>query len=244
MKTNIALLTLLLLMPFLGISQTAVPVAVVELFTSEGCHSCPAADELLKTMSEEREKLGKPIVGLAFHVTYWNNLGWVDAYSQEEFTQRQKQYSVVLKQPQYYTPQAVVNGEHEFIGSNAVAFRDTLTKAAWRKPAYVIEAKAINKNDSIEVQYSLNKDSKNFQLNIALVERNSERQIMRGENKNRTLKHFNVVRVFKTVELTENGSVSLPVLADLSPDNMEIVLYVQHKKSWRIAGASKITMQP
>src|SRR5687768_10693889 len=88
---------------------------VVELFTSEGCSSCPAADELLKEMLGIRQNEGKSFIALAFHVTYWNRLGWLDSFSNEAYTDRQKKYQARLKLPNLYTPQAIVNGEKEFI---------------------------------------------------------------------------------------------------------------------------------
>ena len=223
----------------MALAQPKKSVAVVELFTSEGCSSCPAADNLLKEMSEQYDKEGKPFIALAFHVTYWNHLGWVDPFSDEAYTNRQKQYAIFLKCPQY-TPQAVVNGAHEFVGSNAVAFRDTLSKAEKRKFNYAIEARASLKGDSIEVHYKLNKDSKNFVLNVAIVEKSSVREITRGENKSKTLRHFNIVRQFKTLELKEEGIVMLKNADNLPIGNSEIVLFVQQKKLLRIVGATKV----
>jgi hypothetical protein len=233
----------ILLISLMLFCYSAKAQAVVELFTSEGCSSCPAADELLKTLYEKSESEGKPFIALSFHVTYWNNTGWIDPYSDETFTNRQKMYAGVLQKPRYYTPQAIVNGAHEFIGSNAVAFQDTLARVERKKHAYIIKATAFQKGDSVEIQYSLNKDSKNFQLNIAVVEKNSVREITRGENKNRTLRHFNVVRVFKTVDLKESDNEIMPWIKDLQPDNAEVILYVQHKKTLRIMGATKISLQ-
>lgn len=221
-------------------AQSDKPLAVVELFTSEGCSSCPAADVLLRDMAELCDKEGKPFIALAFHVTYWNHLGWTDPYSLEAYTQRQKNYVYGLKFPHVYTPQAIVNGAHEFVGSNAVAFRDTLSKAERRKFNYTIEALASLKGDSIEVQYKLNKDSKNFVLNIAIVEKSSVREVTRGENKSKTLRHFNVVRQFKTLELKEQGVVMLKNVDNLPITNSEVVLFVQQKKLLRIVGATKI----
>jgi len=218
------------------------PIAVVELFTSEGCSSCPAADELLKEIATKRENEGKPFIALAFHVTYWNHLGWVDQYSNEAFTDRQKTYASALKQPQLYTPQAVINGAHEFVGSNAMAFRDTLAKAEKRKSSYIIEAHAKQRGDSIEIEYLVDSESKNQVMNIAIVEKNSEHNVTRGENKNRTLKHFNVVREFKTVNLKTKDVIMFAKVKDLPITNMEVVLYVQHKKTMRISGAAKTSV--
>jgi hypothetical protein len=223
-------------------SQKKMPVVVVELFTSEGCSSCPAADELLKEVSVKRESEDKPFVALAFHVTYWNHYGWTDPYSNALFDDRQKIYSSVLKQPRIYTPQAVINGAHEFVGSNAIAFRDTLAKAERRKSSYTIEATAKQDGDSIQVEYTVDSESKNQLINIAMIEKNSELIVLRGENKNRTLKHFNVVREFETRELKKQDMIKFAKVKDLALSNTEIVLYVQHKKSMRIGGAIKTSV--
>lgn len=214
--------------------------AVVELFTSEGCSSCPAADELLKEMTGILQNEGKQVIALSFHVTYWNRLGWVDPFSQEQFTERQRKYCQALDVPSTYTPQAVVNGEKEFVGSNPVAFREYAEVAIKRKPAVVIEAELIKEGEDLLVFYTLDKVPKNTVLNIALIERHVERHIQRGENKNRTLKHFNVVRKFETLEPHQKG------MASIKPDNDElllpgsIVVYAQHKNSLKILGAVQI----
>ena len=214
--------------------QKKSPLVVVELFTSEGCSSCPAADELLEKMAMQRETEGKPIIALAFHVTYWNHLGWIDTYSKEAYTNRQKAYAAVFEKSQMYTPQAVVNGRHEFVGSNAVAFNDTLAKAEKRKNSFEIEANARLHGDSIEIEYVVD-ESKNQLMNIALIEKNSVHSVSRGENKNRTLRHFNVVREFKTHDLKSQKVMFAPI-EDVPVTNMEVILFVQHKKTMRIGG--------
>src|SRR6188768_2767865 len=117
-------------------------VALAELFTSEGCSSCPAADEMLQEMTEIMNKENKHIVGLAFHITYWDHLGWKDSFSQEKFTDRQKKYCTFLQLPSTYTPQMVVNGEFEFVGSNPIAFRQTVEKVLNTPTPYQLEARA------------------------------------------------------------------------------------------------------
>jgi hypothetical protein len=220
-------------------SQKKTPIAVVELFTSEGCSSCPAADELLKQVAQKREHENKPIIALAFHITYWNHLGWIDPFSNELFTDRQKMYVSAFKQTRIYTPQAIVNGMHEFVGSNAIAFNDTLAKAEKRRALFEINASARQQGDSIQVEYSVDSESKNQVMNIALVEKSTERTVTRGENKNRTLRHYNVVRDFQTLDLKKRN-VRLARVKEVVIDNMEVILYVQHKKTLRIGGAIKI----
>jgi len=216
------------------------PFAVVELFTSEGCSSCPAADDLLKEMTDILQKEGKEVIGLSFHVTYWNKGGWEDPYSQEIFTERQKTYVRSFNSYQFYTPQAVVNGEKEFIGSNPIAFRDEVTAAVSKTPAIEIIATAKMKNDSLIVDYKSNKAPSSAVLNVAIVETHVEHFIPRGENKSRTLKHFNVVRNFSISALKVDGRITLLWPDHLAADNSSIVLYTQNVKSLKITGATQI----
>jgi hypothetical protein len=233
-------LLLLASMSFTEDYSPAESFPVIELFTSEGCSSCPAADELLEEMTAIREREGKPFIGLSFHVTYWNRLGWIDSFSNDGFTERQKKYQALFK-TQLYTPQAVVNGQHQFVGSNVVALRDTLTKVEDEKATYAIQAKAMRRADSVFVEYSINRDPKKELVNIALIEKNCERKVTRGENKNKTLKHFNVVREFQTLPLKHEGSLSMPVNSNAG-DDLEVVVYVQ-RKNMKIVGAVKVPVE-
>jgi hypothetical protein len=234
-------LLLLISMAFTKDDSASQSLPVVELFTSEGCSSCPAADNLLEEMTAIREREGKPFIGLSFHVTYWNRLGWIDSFSNQAFTDRQKKYQALFKS-QLYTPQAVVNGRHEFVGSNVVALRDTLTKVENDRAIYTIHAKAIRKGDSVAVEYSLDKDSRIDLVNVALIEKNSERRVKAGENKNKTLKHFNVVREFRTMPLRRENSLTLPV-DPKAGDDLEVVVYVQRKNTMKIVSAVKVPVE-
>ena len=90
---------------------------VVELFTSEGCSSCPPADELLTKIAKQSEAANQNVIPLAFHVDYWNSGGWKDPFSKFQFTTRQENYSRILAEKEVYTPQAVINGKFSFTGS-------------------------------------------------------------------------------------------------------------------------------
>src|SRR5258708_28691391 len=93
---------------------------VIELFTSQGCSSCPAADKNLAEIIEKAEVNGQQVIGLSFHVDYWNYIGWKDPYSKAEFTERQRKYSAHMNSESVYTPQMIVNSEKEFIGSDKI----------------------------------------------------------------------------------------------------------------------------
>ncbi len=218
------------------------PIAIVELFTSEGCSSCPAAEELLKEMTELIQREGKNVLALSFHVTYWNRLGWNDPYSQEIFTLRQKKYAEALKVEAVYTPQAIVNGEREFVGSNPIAFREAIESGLSQTQLYAIQAKAQIKDKKLFLSYQIDKEPKNAVLNVALTENYIEHRVLRGENKDKTLRHYKVVLNFKTVELHKQDTVSIDLHENLNLSSTEVVLFAQHKKSMRILGASKIAL--
>jgi hypothetical protein len=219
------------------------PFAIVELFTAEGCSSCPPADELLKEMTDILRKEGKEVFSLSFHVTYWNKNGWEDSYSQEIFTDRQKKYAQSISDEQLYTPQAIVNGEKEFIGSNPIAFREAVMSAVSKSPTVEIKASASIEKNNLVVGYKSNQAPATYVVNIALVETSVVHFIPRGENKSRTLKHYNIVRSFSTSSLKAMDSVVSPWPKGLVASNSSVILYVQHPKSLRIVGATRVEMK-
>ena len=217
-------------------------VAVVELFTSEGCSSCPAADEMLKEMTDIMAKENKPVVGLAYHITYWDHLGWKDPYSQEKFTDRQKKYCGLLQVPSIYTPQMVVDGEFEFVGSDPISFRRRVEEVLTTSAPYQLDARATIQDNEISVAYSLNKKPKHEVMNIALIEIFVKNSVQRGENKNKTLQHYNVVRKLETADLLPTGEFKMTMPADLDPSNCAVVLFIQHQRNLSVLGAQKISL--
>ena len=113
--------------------RAGAPVPIlVELFTSEGCSSCPPADTLLTRLAAEKIVGGAQVVALAFHVDYWDRLGWKDRFSSAAFTERQHRYAAAWQTDRIYTPQAVVDGRVEFVGTDATRALDALTTSAAR----------------------------------------------------------------------------------------------------------------
>lgn len=222
-------------------TQSSKPIVIAELFTSEGCSSCPSAEALLKEMADLTAKENTAVVGLAFHITYWDHLGWKDPYGDQEFTNRQKKYGELLSSQQY-TPQVVMDGEFEFVGGNPFAFRKTLTQASVKPYNYTLEANATYSGNQITVHYSSNKKAKSDVLNIAIVQTSVENHVKNGENKDRVLKHYNVVRKFQTVELEPSGEVKIEMPPAVDLKNCEVVVYVQHRRNLRILGALKTAL--
>jgi hypothetical protein len=217
-------------------------VAVAELFTSEGCSSCPAADEMLHEMTGILAKENKAVVGLAFHITYWDHLGWKDPYGQEAFTDRQKKYCSVLQVPSIYTPQMIVNGQFQFVGSDPISFRQTVENVLASPPVYAIDAHATIEGDEIKIAYSLDKKPGNEILNIALIEVYAENNVKRGENKNKTLKHYNVVKTFDRADLFNHGEFTIKIPSGFDREDGAVVIFIQHKRTLKISAAVRINL--
>src|SRR6187397_2274822 len=128
--------------------------ALIELFTSEGCSSCPAADVALEEIQKKYND--KNVLILSYHVDYWNKLGWKDIFSDVSFTQRQEYYSNIFRLNNIYTPQAVVNGEKEFLGSNKSKLISSIEEQLNEKsPVYIKLNVVQNAEGKIDVQYSV-----------------------------------------------------------------------------------------
>ena len=215
------------------------PFAVLELFTSEGCSSCPPADEILRGVANQDN-----VFALSFHVTYWNKLGWKDAFSQKMFDERQYAYGRLMQSNGVYTPQLVVNGSEEFVGSRKSQTEKSVEKVLSQKAeARVILNKTMEDN-ALKAHYKLEGNFKNTVLNIALVERNIETKVLRGENEGRTLKHDNVVREFQIIQIgaTGEGTISFNVPSDFKQKEGKIIAYLQNKDTWKMVAASKIEL--
>lgn len=213
--------------------------AVVELFTSEGCSSCPPADALIAKV--QKESAGKAIYILAYHVDYWNRLGWKDVFSDAAWSQRQKGYSQRLKS-EVYTPQAIVNGRTEFVGSEENNLRNAI-KNGLQKDAKT--AVAINNvkvaSDKIALQYRADGETNNTSLLVALVEKNATSKVERGENAGRTLSHVQIVRKLQSINLQGHaaGTVNIAVPTGFSAEGWEVVAFAQNNTNGEITGAAR-----
>ncbi|MDB5135239.1 MAG: hypothetical protein JWP37_1842 [Mucilaginibacter sp.] len=214
--------------------------AVIELFTSEGCSSCPPADALVAKV--QKESGDKAVYILAFHVDYWNRLGWKDAFSSPEYSDRQSQYARWLKLSSVYTPQIVVNGHTEFVGSEEVSLRNAI-KTGLQKPAkaeLVLSDIKIN-GDKANLQYHVEGVAKNTSLLIALIEKTATTKVQRGENGGRTLSHVQIVSQLHSVLLSkDSGTESIKLPHGFNPQNWEVIGFVQNTSNGEITGASKV----
>ncbi len=218
--------------------------AVVELFTSEGCSSCPPADVLLAEIVTNAREDRVPVFALSFHVDYWNSLGWKDPYSDHRFSERQQHYAAVLGKNTIYTPQAVINGKVECVGSDESKLQSVIAHELTQKAAFSLNLKHhwSAKKRLLNVSYQLAKKSDNAVLSVALVERGLLQHVKRGENRGKTLRHENVVRIFQTrsVRSRASGSVQLKVSENVKIANCSIIAYLQDEATLEMLAAAGV----
>ena len=227
--------------------QETQPFALIELYTSQGCSSCPRADAYLSDIIDEAESRGQKIIALSFHVDYWNRLGWADPYSSRENTQRQYSYAQSMRSSNVYTPQMVINGKVEFVGSNRQKGQEAIRQALYKAPLKTIELQNLRQQeDKVWVDYQVkgHQLSERSTFNLAIVEEGISTSVGRGENRGRTLTHDNVVRVFQSFPISDlKGSASLELPADLIRKHASVVAFVQKSGLKEIEAAEMIPLK-
>src|ERR1700761_273420 len=213
--------------------------AVIELFTSEGCSSCPPADALVARV--QKESNGKPVYILAFHVDYWNRLGWKDVFSSAEYSERQNQYARWLKLSSVYTPQIVVNGRTEFVGSEEGNLRNAIKTSLEKSAGTELTLNDVKvENDKATIKYHAESAGNNDVLLLALIEKNATTKVQRGENGGRTLAHVQIVSQLKSVSLKNStGTESIALPHGFDPQKYELIGFVQNTSNGEITGATK-----
>ena len=216
------------------------PVAVIELFTSQGCSSCPSADHLLAQTIKEAKKDGRQIFALSFHVDYWNRLGWADPFSAKEYSQRQRAYAAQLNNNSVYTPQMIVNGSRQFVGSDENDLKGALDKSLHITPAAAFKTLSVNlqNNTPPQVKFSLDGNYTGCNINFALVSLSETTSIKRGENGGLTLTNENVVRQFISIAATAEGTINFKASPVPAANNRAIVAYLQQSNNLKIIGAA------
>jgi hypothetical protein len=229
--------------PACGSAAAGDPVkgfAVVELFTSEGCSSCPPADQLMARIQQDSK--GQPVYILAFHVDYWNRLGWKDVFSDASYTQRQNQYAAWLRLQSVYTPQVVVNGSKEFVGSQEATLRTAISNGLQEaSPAQLTLGDITLDNGKVALRYQAKNAGHHTSLLIAIVQRSATSQVKAGENTGRTLSHVQIVRQLQTVKVdaNSNGAGFLPLPAGVNTSDEEIIAFLQDDNNGHIIAATR-----
>jgi hypothetical protein len=226
-------------------STQSTSVVLVELFTSEGCSDCPPADELLRQVNGQRTAGGQLIVGVSEHVSYWNGLGWKDPFSSDLYTNRQNDYETHFGLDSVYTPQMVVNGREQFVGSDSRALQAALVAESQRKQiALRIDSGQTNDN-SVTFTYKVSDLPAKVALQLValLVDDMDQSSVLRGENSGRKLTHVAVARAFTPLgPLHEAGqhSITLPLPPSFRSNpgaGHHLVLFAQQGSGGPIVGS-------
>ncbi len=228
-------------------SATGRTPVIVELFTSEGCSSCPPADALLSQLTKTQPVAGADVIALGEHVDYWDHGGWADRFSSRRFSARQSDYANTFRKDTVYTPQMIVDGQAQFVGSDEDAARAAIARAARQPKAQVLLARA---GDTLSVRVDhLPASVKNdpAEVLLAVTEGGLSSSVGGGENAGRRLGHSAVVR-----QLTPLGTVSGGVFTaapSVKPasgwrrENLSAVVFVQERGSRRIVGAAEVGLK-
>lgn len=232
-----------------GATHAAPPTPViVELFTSEGCSDCPAADTLLDKLIATQPVAGAEIIGLGQHVDYWDRLGWKDRFSSAPLTRRQQQYQARFGTDSIYTPQMVVDGRAEFVGSDAGAARKaiertltaphgvmTITNDGAHVDVRVTDLPPIARGDRADII-------------VMVTESGLTTEVKRGENHGKVLKHAPVVRYLAAIGQIAGDATSGSARADVAIDpawqrhRLALVAFVQEQHSRAILGSASVPL--
>jgi hypothetical protein len=227
---------------------------IVELFTSEGCSSCPPADSILKKLSEDQPFNGIEILALEEHVDYWNTLGWSDPFSSADFSRRQEQYAVALPDGGIYTPQMVIDGAAQFVGNRTHESRDQIRwAAAHPKSRLLLTPLPASSPYTRTFELRLNNtassalDSSPLELWIAVTEKNLRSNVTAGENSGHTLQHAPLVRLLRKQQsfnppFTAPFTFSLNLNENWLPANLTLIAFLSNPNSHQIMAAGSSPM--
>jgi hypothetical protein len=232
--TSLVLLPCLLVLP----ARAEGPV-LIELFTAEGCSSCPPADALLGQISG-KTAIGAQLIVLGEHVDYWNNLGWKDRFSSALLTERQNKYVGWLHLQAAYTPEMVIDGRVDVLGNDAHAVAKSIASEAARPKSAKI-ALSWEAANRLHVTVQAPAQAKAVVI-LAVTEDGLATSVGGGENKGRTLQHTAVARQFKSLGKISEGSfdtsIEVPAQPDWNAQNLKAVVFVQETRSGEVIGAS------
>lgn len=228
---------------------------VVELFTSEGCSSCPPADALLARLDEEQPVEGAEVIPLAMHVDYWNQLGWTDPFSSSEFSRRQGEYARAFGEDGVYTPQMIVDGVREFPGGKTGTALAAIGRAAREPKAEVTLTRGPGQTDEqANVLVTIDNFPKQTEgdpvyVLLAVTESGLSTDVSRGENSGRRLGHVGVVRVIRQLGIlpeTRGASfkVETGVLVEKGwrRENLRAVVFAQERGTRRVLAAASLKL--
>jgi len=229
-------------------SSAAVTPVLVELFTSEGCSSCPPADALLQKLDQQPIP-GEQLIVLSEHVDYWNHIGWRDPYSARYYSDRQSQYGRRFGLDSVYTPQMVVDGTSEFTGSNSALAEKAFTKARGvAKISLVLSAVSFGSQNTLQAYVQTGPLLASYgvqeaEVYAAIALDHAESQVAHGENAGRKLAHTAVVRSIDKIGTLRQGQaftqdVQLKLVSGADSHNLRVIVFVQEPGQGRVIGVA------
>ena len=233
--------------------ESVLTPVIVELFTSQGCSSCPPADEVLRALERNQPVAGALVIPLSEHVDYWNRLGWRDPFSSKQFSERQEVYVRALGVQSLYTPMMVVDGHVAFVGSQSVAAHQAVVSAVQRPKATVlVDVSRERDRPTVRVTTATRRvphTDEPIDVWVAVTERRLSTEVTHGENAFRTLRHTGVVRTLElvgTLPGPERGTAEVQGHLRLHPtwnhSHLRVVAFLQERSSRRILGAAQVPM--
>lgn len=227
-----------------------IPV-LVELFTSEGCSSCPPAERLLEALDEKQPFSGAELVVLSEHVDYWNSDGWVDRYSSHVFSERQRWYADQFGLDSVYTPQVVINGAREAVGSDTVGIRKAVDAEIRSTKIALTLSNTARDGNRIKLRLTagaLTSTGGMATVYIAVADSKVQSHVGAGENGGRLLTHVAVVRVLSAVGTVKPGvsfsrDMEMRMPSPLPSNGLRVVAFLQGNKSHKILGVTEEKMQ-
>lgn len=216
---------------------------LVELFTSEGCSSCPPADRTLAFLKKEQPVAGAEVIALAYHVDYWNYIGWMDRFSSPRFSRRQESYTGKFALSSIYTPQMIVDGDAQFTGSDTGRAVQEIGKAVQDRKGRVEVSFA---NGELKAVFSDLPQANGTTAYLAVTEDNLSSDVERGENRGSKLQHVAVVRELREIGKIKADTATAEAVATLEfkPEwkraNLNLVAFVQDDKTRNILAVGNL----
>jgi len=224
---------------------------LLELFTSEGCSDCPPADRLLAALDRTQPEPGVELIVLSEHVDYWNRDGWVDRFSSPQFSTRQQDYCERLRVDGPYTPQLVVDGHLQLVGSSGPNAKAAID-AAVKDPKIALAISQASRDGNrvtahVNVPAGQSAKGRTLDLYVALADTRDQSEVKRGENAGRSLEHVAVVRTLArlgSVKTTEGISkdVNVAVPAGAGANGLRLVVFLQEPNEGKVVGAAMASL--
>ncbi|MBT8185143.1 MAG: DUF1223 domain-containing protein [Eudoraea sp.] len=217
------------------------PIVVLELFTSQGCSSCPPADRFL---NELKQTYDKRVITLSYHVDYWNYIGWEDPFSSNRYSRKQEIYNNKFNNSGNYTPQLVINGKEHMVGSHRGKILAKIAIYSKLPATNKLAVSDVRKElDKINFEYDIEGDITNKNIRALLVLDEKTTKISRGENRNKTLVNSNIVISEKVVELdAAGGALAIAVPKGISPkEKIQLVVLVEND-NYDISAAKEVNL--